>query len=94
MLKKAALKHMTPRGSCRRHFIAYYQKKACDAPRMPSIMAMSKQGAVSTGRAVSTVKMSRGPMVSKTPPRVWSESEGAGFKGAMAMSRLERLRPQ
>ena len=68
--------------------------KACDAPRMPSIMAKSKQGAVSTGRAVSTVEMSRGPMVSKTPPRVWSESEGAGFKGAMAMSRLERLRPQ
>ena len=89
MLKKAALKHMTPRGSCRRHFIAYYQKKACDAPRMPSIMAMPKRGVVSTGRAVWTVEMSRGPMVLKTPTyRVWSKGEGIGFNRAMAMSRL------
>ena len=56
VLKKATTKHMALRGSCRRQFIAYY--KACDAPRMPSIMAMSQQGVVSTGRAVSTVEMS------------------------------------
>jgi hypothetical protein len=51
-------------------------------------MAMPKRGVVSTGRAVSTVEMSRGPMVSKTPPyRVWSKGEGVGFEGAMVMSR-------
>lgn len=67
MLKKAALKHITPRRSCRRQFITYYKKEACDAPRMPSIMAMPKQGVVNTGRTVWTVKMSQGLMVSKTP---------------------------